>query len=49
MGEVAAHACPVGEAAMRGAQCVGVLVVENDVAMDEIADGLYPRPARRRI
>ncbi len=48
MGEVAADAGPVGVAAMRGAQQVGVHVVEADMAVDEIEDRLDARPAGRR-
>ena len=43
--EVAAHAAPLGEAARGAARGVGVLIVELDVRVDEIADRLHPAPS----
>ena len=48
MGVVAADALAFIEDFPRRHGGAGVLVAESDVAMDEIADRLDPRPARRR-
>src|SRR5271157_3720585 len=47
MREIAAYAAAFGIGFIRGARRTGALVAEGDVAVDEIADRLHPRPARR--
>src|SRR5450755_84242 len=46
MCEIAAHAAPLVIRIPGGSHVARVLVAERDVAVDEIADRLHPRPAR---
>ena len=49
MREIAAYADAFGVGFIGGARRTGALIAERDVAIDEIADRLHPRPARRRM
>ena len=49
MGEVTAHAIPFVEGLPRRLGRPRILVTERDVAVDEVADRLDPRPSRRRV
>ena len=49
MREVAAHADALGVGFIGRARRTRALIAERDVAVDEIADRLHPRPARGRM
>ena len=46
---VAAHTPALGVCFMGRSGGPGMLVAERDVILDEVADRLHPRPARRRV
>lgn len=49
MREVAAHPDTLMESFERRACCAGLHIVETDVGMHEVADGLHPAPATRNL
>ena len=49
MGKVPADAGTIAVSLPCGPACPRVLVTEDNVLMNEIADGLNPAPAKRRI